>query len=200
MIRYKCTLSYIGTNYAGWQIQESGQNARKAIPTIQGELERVIFEVTKQNIRIHGAGRTDSGVHAEGQVMHFDLDESYPNKRNNTNNHEILIDKDIIHKSNIQYNSPKNTAKSPQEWQNIFHGKLSNDICVYKVEQVSADFHSRFSALKKTYAYTLWLGAYNIPPRLYPFIWAPGKINIELMQKALPYLYGTHDFAPHFAL
>jgi tRNA pseudouridine38-40 synthase len=65
--RYKMTIAYDGTDYAGWQIQP-----RKN--TVQAEIERVLHELTGKTIRIHHSGRTDAGVHAKGQVAHFDLD------------------------------------------------------------------------------------------------------------------------------
>ncbi len=161
MPRYKCTLAYVGTRYAGWQIQE----ASKAPLTIQGELEKVLHTVFGELVRVHGAGRTDAGVHAEGQVAHF--------------------------------TSPAHAKKikSPQEWEHIFHAMLPPDICVHRVEVAKDDFHSRFSAIGKSYAYTLWTEYLHMPPRLAPFIWACGKLDVERMQAALPYLVGKHDFA-----
>jgi tRNA pseudouridine38-40 synthase len=64
--RYKMTISYEGTAYAGWQIQPRHR-------TIQSELERVLKELVRSKVRIHGSGRTDRGVHARAQVAHFDL-------------------------------------------------------------------------------------------------------------------------------
>jgi tRNA pseudouridine38-40 synthase len=66
--RYKLTIAYDGTNYAGWQVQPG-----KA--TIQGKVEQAIEAMVGRHIRIHHSGRTDSGVHAKGQVAHFDLKE-----------------------------------------------------------------------------------------------------------------------------
>ena len=71
MPRLKITLAYVGTQYCGWQIQEKANPP----PTIQGELEKVLRKVTGAPTRVHGAGRTDSGVHAEGQVAHVDVPE-----------------------------------------------------------------------------------------------------------------------------
>jgi len=60
----KITISYDGTGYKGWQVQSNGK-------TIQGELERAAAGIFGKKVRIHGASRTDSGVHARGQVAHF---------------------------------------------------------------------------------------------------------------------------------
>ena len=72
MARYKLTIEYNGTKYSGWQIQK---NAR----TVQGELDRVVREVTRQKqFEIYGSGRTDAGVHALEQVAHLDIINSLP--------------------------------------------------------------------------------------------------------------------------
>lgn len=60
----KAVVEYDGTAYAGFQQQPN-------LPTIQGELERALAEVTREKAAIVGAGRTDAGVHARGQVIHF---------------------------------------------------------------------------------------------------------------------------------
>ena len=67
MRRYKAIIAYDGTDFSGFQIQDNGR-------TVQEELERVLTRLSSgQAIKIHGSGRTDSGVHALGQVVHFDL-------------------------------------------------------------------------------------------------------------------------------
>ncbi|MCB9420773.1 MAG: tRNA pseudouridine(38-40) synthase TruA [Ardenticatenaceae bacterium] len=68
MLRYKALIEYDGTAYYGFQRQIKEQH------TIQGELEKAIARLTQQPINVIGAGRTDSGVHALGQVISFDLD------------------------------------------------------------------------------------------------------------------------------
>jgi tRNA pseudouridine38-40 synthase len=72
MARFKIFIEYAGTKYSGWQIQK---NAR----TVQGELTRVIAEVTGQKqFELYGSGRTDAGVHALEQVAHLDIITSIP--------------------------------------------------------------------------------------------------------------------------
>ena len=66
MPRYKLTIEYDGTPYVGWQRQDNG-------PSVQSAVETAILSLTGETVRIRGAGRTDSGVHARGQVAHADL-------------------------------------------------------------------------------------------------------------------------------
>ncbi|MBF0387682.1 MAG: tRNA pseudouridine(38-40) synthase TruA [Candidatus Omnitrophica bacterium] len=65
MRTFKLTLEYDGTDFSGWQLQS---NAKR---TVQGELEAVLFRLFKKRVVVIGSGRTDSGVHARGQVAHF---------------------------------------------------------------------------------------------------------------------------------
>lgn len=71
MVRYKATISYDGTLFSGFQRQPQKR-------TVQEELEKTLQRINSgQTVSVYGAGRTDSGVHAYGQVVHFDL----PQKR-----------------------------------------------------------------------------------------------------------------------
>jgi tRNA pseudouridine38-40 synthase len=64
MRHFKLTIAYDGTDFHGWQIQS-------AKSTVQGEIVSVLRRVTQEHIQLHGAGRTDAGVHALGQVASF---------------------------------------------------------------------------------------------------------------------------------
>ena len=61
MRNIRMTIAYDGTNYVGWQVQPNG-------PSIQSTIERALAKLTGENISVLSAGRTDSGVHALGQV------------------------------------------------------------------------------------------------------------------------------------
>jgi tRNA pseudouridine38-40 synthase len=68
--RYALVLEYDGSSFSGWQWQ-------KDAPSVQTTLERAIFSLTGQPVVLYAAGRTDSGVHATGQVVHMDLNKSW---------------------------------------------------------------------------------------------------------------------------
>lgn len=71
MPRLKLVIAYEGTRYSGWQLQAYRDREQPA--TIQGELERCIARIAGRRLPVHGAGRTDAGVHAEAQVCHVDV-------------------------------------------------------------------------------------------------------------------------------
>jgi tRNA pseudouridine38-40 synthase len=70
-MRYKLTIEYDGTPFSGWQRQANG-------PSVQAALEAAIFALSGEAVTLIAAGRTDSGVHASGQVAHFDLARAFP--------------------------------------------------------------------------------------------------------------------------
>ncbi len=81
MRRYKCIVEYDGTSFVGWQRQTNGYSVQEAV-------EKSLESITQEKIRIHGSGRTDTGVHAKGQVIHFD---------SNTNLDEYTISSALNH-------------------------------------------------------------------------------------------------------
>lgn len=74
MKRIKLTVAYDGTAYCGFQLQPE-------CPTIEGELNRAVYEQTGEPVTVIGASRTDSGVHAKGNVAVFDTDSTIPGDR-----------------------------------------------------------------------------------------------------------------------
>ncbi len=66
-MRYKLTTAYDGTNYSGWQVQENA-------PSIQALIQKALITALRHPLDLTGSSRTDSGVHAQGQIAHFDTD------------------------------------------------------------------------------------------------------------------------------
>ncbi len=154
MRNVKLLLQYDGTDFQGWQIQPGAR-------TVQGVLQAVLSRLDHREVTVHGAGRTDSGVHAEGQVASFWL--ARPMRE--------------------------------EELQRALNATLPPDVRVMHVEFVPPDFHARYSALSKTYRYTLCTG-----PVLSPFLHRyahhfPFPLDLAAMQRALEMVLGEHDFA-----
>lgn len=159
MPRLKLTLAYVGTAYHGWQTQ-----ARKNGPplvTIQSLVEAAVAHILGAPVHVHGAGRTDSGVHADAQVAHLDIPES-----------RIGLD-----------------------WQLALNTSLPRDIRIVEAVVVPNNFHAQHSAIRKTYEYRLWLSRRYTPPKVYPFVWACGPLDVARMDEAAGYLLGRQDFA-----
>ena len=158
MKRIKLLIEYDGTQYVGWQSQQNGRS-------IQSEIEESLRELFNQPIKIYVAGRTDAGVHALGQVAHFDIN-------------NISIDhKKIFHAINF------------------FLKKRKNKITILDSDIVDKSFHARFSVKKKFYLYRILnrtTQSFLLENRSW-FI--PQKIDLELMQKASKFLIGNHDFS-----
>ena len=75
MVRYKAIIAYDGTNFNGFQKQPNGR-------TVQEEVEKTLQKMANgKEITVFGSGRTDAGVHAIGQVIHFDYPEERPLER-----------------------------------------------------------------------------------------------------------------------
>ena len=156
--RLKLTLAYVGTHYRGWQIQ--AWKDRPHPPTVQAELEKAVSYVAGVPTHVQGAGRTDSGVHADGQVAHCDVPE----------------------------------AKAGLDWQRALNTRLPRDIRVMDARLAADDFDACFSVVRKAYTYRLWLDMRCTPPRLHPFVWTCGPLDLARLDAAIPHLLGTHDF------
>ena len=86
MPRYRLLVEYDGGPFSGWQRQDNG-------PSVQAALENAIFKLSGENVTVTGAGRTDAGVHALGQMAHFDLAKEFaPEKIRDALNHHLRPD------------------------------------------------------------------------------------------------------------
>ncbi|MGD9562008.1 MAG: tRNA pseudouridine(38-40) synthase TruA [Pyrinomonadaceae bacterium] len=152
-MNYKLLIQYDGTDFHGWQVQD---NAR----TIQGELERVLGTLEGTPVKVAGSGRTDAGVHAEGQVANVRL----------------------------------NRAWTPEKLRHAINGNLWRDIRIMTVERADEDFHARFSARGKTYAYRI-VNAPVMSPFWRRFALHDTRpLDIGRMNMAARLLLGEHDW------
>jgi len=170
MPRYKLTLEYDGTSYSGWQ-KQIGQTG------VQEVLEEAVFRFCGERAEVVGAGRTDAGVHALGQVAHVDLPKAHDPFR-------------ILQAVNFHLFDP--AAKKEDEEENSLP---VNRVAILKVEEVADDFHARFSATKRYYHYHI----INRRPRLAleaGRAWRVSEpLDVNAMQEAAKYLVGAHDFS-----
>lgn len=157
MTRWKLTIEYHGAPYCGWQ-RQNGQ------PSVQEEVEKAIAKFCQQDVRVHAAGRTDTGVHATGQIAHFDLD--YGTRP--------LTGFDVA--------KAINAYLRPQP------------IAILKAEEAADDFHARFNAINKLYRYRILnrVAPIAIDQGFAWHVWKP--LDVPLMNKVAQNLLGTHDF------
>ncbi len=150
----KLTLQYDGTDYVGWQRQAEGVS-------IQGLLEDALKPIEGAAVTVHGAGRTDAGVHALGQVASVRL--------------SATLDGTTLARA--------------------LNAVLPLDVRVAQVEEVSDDFHARFSATGKVYQYRIVNGPFA-SPFLRRYVWhVIPKIDLAAVREASAVLVGAHDFA-----
>lgn len=154
MRNIKLTIEYDGTDYHGWQIQPN------AI-TIQEAIQEALTKVTKTQTQIIGAGRTDTGVHAAGQVANF-----------HTHSQMSLI-----------------------SFQKALNATLPRDIVIIDVEEVSLDFHARFSAVSRTYRYTILNRTYPSALLRNSAYFFSNPIDMRGAATACQSLVGKRDFS-----
>lgn len=150
-MRYFLKLSYLGTKYHGWQIQQG-------VVTVQESIEKALTLLLRKKTTVVGAGRTDTGVHAAEYYLHFDT--------------ESAIDFDLVFKLNHL---------------------LPADIAVQECLTVQSDAHARYSALWRSYTYT-------ITTQKNPFLTDTAylftqKLDLERMNQAAAILKDYEDFS-----
>ncbi|GCE10348.1 tRNA pseudouridine(38-40) synthase TruA [Tengunoibacter tsumagoiensis] len=150
-----CGIEYDGTSYRGFQRQPESHGA-----TVQGTLEAAIARICGEPAVVTGAGRTDAGVHASGQVVHFRIQ----------------------------------SHLTPTVWVRALNAVLPNTVAVRWAKEVPDRFHARFSALSRSYRYTIWND--SAPTALHAlYSYHYGRpLDVELMQEACSLLVGRKDF------
>ena len=157
-LNIKLIIEYDGKNYAGWQIQKNKPSVQE---TIEHSL-RVLFH--KDNIKLIGAGRTDSGVHALNQAANF------------------IIGRDVFSDSFTTLSSLVYSLNSI----------LPEDISVKKASFVNENFHARYSAKKRVYRYLLTAGKRGFNSDKYFRV--KTKFDIDLAKEYCKFIEGIHSF------
>lgn len=153
-------VAYDGSDYQGWQSQPHGR-------TVQDNLEQALFEFSRARFVTNCAGRTDAGVHALGQVVHFDTE---------------LERSEYSWMNGVNSFLPKDIAVS---WAKI----LPLD------SQHEKFFHARYSATSRTYHYVLHNSVVRSPIWAKRAGWFFRPLDLERMRRAAAYLLGEHDFS-----
>lgn len=160
-MKLRLLVAYDGTAFHGWQSQREGG-------TVQDALESAVSFIVGERVPIHGSGRTDSGVHALGQTVHFELTP------------EQLV--------------RMKRMSEPARWVAALNASLPQELRVMKVTKAPENFHARFSAVGKVYRYEIW-NAPVLPPHLLHRAWhLHGELDLSVIRKLSSMIEGRHDF------
>ncbi len=152
-VRFKLTLHYDGSGFHGWQAQPSQA-------TVQGAMEDALVRLTGERRPVVGAGRTDSGVHATGQVASVVVPERW----------------------------------TPQSLGRALNALLPDTVWVRRVEAVARDFHPRYDAIERSYAYRLGTAPRAASPFHRRWCWPLCRpIEIDAAARAARTLIGEQD-------
>jgi tRNA pseudouridine38-40 synthase len=166
-VRIRLDLSYDGTDFRGWATQPT-------LRTVQGTLERALATVLRiPDVRVVCAGRTDTGVHARGQVVHLDVDPT------------------LVERVAARAAEPPLDALVRR-----LNGVLPADVRVRRAVEAPAGFDARFSATWRRYAYRIADDPTLVDPlvRSHVLAW-PRHLDLDAMNAAAASLVGLRDFA-----
>lgn len=189
-MRVRMDLAYDGTFFRGWA-------AQPGLRTVQGELTEALSTILRVPVQLTVAGRTDAGVHASHQVVHFDVDtEAWQALagRNGVDPAQALRRRTQALLKRAA--NPKTTSR-PELGLVALGESAGNgaDIVVGAVSQVGGDFDARFSALRRTYRYRVADGVARHDPRLRSSVlWTDQELDLEAMNRSLQPLLGEHEF------
>jgi len=156
--RIALCVEYDGKNYCGWQRQKNAES-------VQGILEDTVSGIANQPITLHCAGRTDTGVHASGQILHFN------------------------------YTVDERKPRQLKAWVEGCNTRLPADISVRWAKIVSADFHARFSAISRRYRYIIHNSRARSALLANRVSRVEAALDVTLMQQCLTFFIGEKDFS-----
>jgi tRNA pseudouridine38-40 synthase len=154
MQRVALGVEYKGTDYHGFQNQPNG------VKTVQQALEKALSYVANETISLVCAGRTDAGVHATNQVIHFDT----------------------------------LAKRSEKAWVMGTRPQLPDSVSVRWAQDVTPQFHARFSALNRTYRYLISDAKTSSAHLFDQVTWFSRRLDVEKMKLGAAFLVGRHDF------
>jgi tRNA pseudouridine38-40 synthase len=166
-VRLRIDLAYDGTDFHGWAVQPG-------LRTVQGELSAALATALRvPYVALTCAGRTDTGVHARGQVVHVD------------------VDADALERA-----AGRSRELPPQALVRRLNGILPTDVRVRRVAEAPDGFDARFSALWRRYAYRIADHAETVDPLTRHVLAWPRALDLDAMNEASAQLVGRHEFAP----
>ncbi len=166
-MRLRLDLAYDGTDFHGWATQPG-------LRTVQGLLEKALAQVLRLDaVSVTCAGRTDTGVHARGQVVHLDLDP------------------DVFAAS-----AGRGSSTPAEALVRRLNGVLDDDVRVRAAAEAPDGFDARFSALWRRYAYRIADDARLVDPLVRNAVLSWSRpLDLDAMNEAAAALTGEHDFA-----
>lgn len=188
-LRVRLDFAYDGGPFAGWAKQPG-------LLTVQGVIEEALALVFRQPIYTTVAGRTDAGVHALHQVLHFDLaQDAWELLRGRDGN--LAPEQALIRKLRGALSRALADAEAQLGLPSRFQGLLQRAITLSSCQQVPPSFDARFSALERSYRYLIEdrEEALGSSPLNRQIAWQiRGELDLELMNRAAQELLGLHDF------
>ncbi|MDO5671478.1 MAG: tRNA pseudouridine(38-40) synthase TruA [Actinomycetaceae bacterium] len=179
LVRVRLDLGYDGSRFHGWA-------AQPGLRTVQGILEEALATILRMPLTLTVAGRTDAGVHARGQVCHFDLPRAVwqgLDTKGQTDPGESLL--------------RRLAGLLAREAKDQVYG--ASDVVVYRARVVPQVFDARFSALWRRYLYRIADTRAGFDPlRRHDTVWVPNApalgLDVDAMNEAAARLVGEHDF------
>jgi tRNA pseudouridine38-40 synthase len=162
-MKIRLQISYDGTDFAGWQRQ--GPKSADPRPTLQATLEDAVSKIFSQEIKIQASGRTDAGVHAEAQTLHFQTPD------------------------NITEDKIKN-----MKLLRSLNALTPDALAINKAWIAPDDFHALRSSVKKTYRYVIHNSPTPNPLRHRYSYWMRKPLDVQKLNAITECLVGEHDF------